>query len=136
MNKPIRNYEELLHEEQRLKAQLSSYQVLIKEDLTAIREGLNPVKRGIALAKRLLTRDDNGPLLNFGLNFSIDMLIRKLLLARAGWLFKVVVPYVVKNYASHIVSEDDREKITKSIRKWFKKVLRKKDEAVFETEVS
>lgn len=135
MNKPIRNYEDLLHEEQRLKAQLASYKLLIAEDAKALREGLNPIKRGIAFAKSLVTRDDNGPLLNFGLNFSIDMLLRRLLLARAGWIVKVLVPYVVKNYASHIISDDEREKITKTIRKWIKKVLHKKEKPIFETEI-
>lgn len=138
MNRQIKTYEELVQEEQRLQAQLESYKTVIAADISAVKDGINPVKRIKAMGRRVFTRGDNGPVLNFGLNFGIDLLIRRMLLARAGWVYRFLVPFVVKNYASHIVSEEDREKITKSVKRWVRKLKQKlqKSEPAHETTVS
>jgi hypothetical protein len=126
MNKPIKTYDDLVREEQRLKGQVESYKLLIKDDISGLKEGLNPFKRGVAVAKRLFTRDSNGPIVNFGLNFGIDVLLKKILLARAGWIVKFLIPYIVKNYASHIIAEEDRGKIIGAVAKLFSKFNIKK----------
>ena len=133
MTRKIKTYEDLLQEEQRLTAQLKSYKALIKEDIAGIREGLNSVKRVARTVKNLFTREDKGPLLNFGLNFGMDVLLRKVLLGRAGWITKVVVPYVVKNYASHLITEDQRRTVARSVSKVISKFLMKKKKEPFET---
>ena len=125
MTRKIKTYEDLLQKEQRLTAQLKSYKGLIKEDIAGIKEGLNPFKRIAANIRGLFTRGDNGPMLNFGLNFGVDVLIRKFLLGRAGWVTKIVVPYMVRNYASHLVTEDQRKNVTKSVGKFLSKFLSK-----------
>ncbi|MGE5521021.1 MAG: hypothetical protein ACM3VS_13905 [Candidatus Dadabacteria bacterium] len=136
MNKAIKTYEDLTQEEQRLKGQLESYKLLIKDDITGLKEALNPIKRGIGVAKRLFTRDNNGPVLNFGLNFGLDMLLRKILLARAGWMVKFLIPYIVKNYASHIIAEEDRGKIVNAVAKLFAKFKIKKPQQAAEAVVA
>ena len=128
----IKTYEDLLQEEQRLTVQMRSYKDLLKEDFVTVRAGLNPFKRGIDVAKNLFTRGDNGPLLNFGLNFGMDVLLRRVLLGRASWITKVVVPYVVKNYASHLVTEDQRRSVGKKVSKFISKILMKKKKEPFE----
>lgn len=133
MTKKIKTYNDLCQEEIRLKAQLGSYQTLIKADIAALKEGLNPVKRVANTVRGLFTRGDNGPLLNFGLNFGLDVLLRKVLLARANWITKVVVPYVIKNYASHLITEEQRKSITKSVNKFFAKFTSKYKKERFET---
>jgi hypothetical protein len=45
MNK-IKTYEDLLQEEQRLLAQLKSTEVLIREDIAGVKEGLKPLGKG------------------------------------------------------------------------------------------
>ncbi len=132
MTKKIKTYEDLIQEEQRLTAQLRSYKDLIQEDLVILKQGLNPFKRGIDVAKNLFTRGDNGPLLNFGLNFGMDVFLRRILLGRASWITKVVVPYLVKNYASHFVTEDQRKAVGKSVSKFVSKILMKKKKEKFE----
>jgi hypothetical protein len=136
MNKSIKTYEDLLEEEQRLQAQLDSYKLLIREDISGLKDSLNPVKRVVRTAKNMFTMEDNGPLVNFGLNFGMDVLIRKILLARAGWVTKFVVPFVVKNFASHVIGEEDRDKIAKSIRKLVKKFTSKREQKPVATSMS
>lgn len=126
MNKSIKTYDDLLQEEQRLTAQLATYKGLIKEDIAAVKAGLNPVKRVVTTAKNLFTFDDNGPLLNFGLRFGTDVFLRKLLLGRAGWIAKVIVPYLVKNYSSHLITESQRKAVAKTVSKFLSKIMMKK----------
>lgn len=128
----IKTYEDLIQEEQRLTAQLRSYKDLIKEDIADLKQGLNPFKRGLDITKNLFTRGDNGPLLNFGVNFGMDVLLRRVLLGRAGWITKVAVPYFVKNYASHLITEDQRKAVGKRVSKFFSKILMKKKKEPFE----
>lgn len=128
----IKTYEDLIQEEQRLTAQMRSYKDLIREDIADVKAGLNPFKRGMAVARSFFTRGDNGPLLNFGVNFGMDILLRRVLLGRASWIAKVAVPYLVKNYASHLVTEDQRKAVGKSVSTFLSKVLMKKKKEKFE----
>lgn len=131
MTTKIKTYEDLLQEEQRLTAQLRSYKDLIKEDIAGVKAGLNPLKRGVHIARNLFTRGDNGPLLNFGLNFGLDVMLRRVLLGRAGWITKVMVPYLVKNYASHLITEDQRRAVGQTVSNFISKVLMKKKKEPF-----
>src|SRR4051812_15868767 len=106
MSSNIRTYDDLLQEEQRLQARIKSHESLIRQDLIAVGESLKPVGKVYNFIKKVATRDHTGPLANFGIDFGIDMLVRKLILARAGWFTKILVPYVLKNYSSHIISEE------------------------------
>ncbi|HEX2607048.1 MAG TPA: hypothetical protein VHK91_06695 [Flavisolibacter sp.] len=124
----IKTYEELLQEEQRLLADLRSKEAVIRTDLAGVKEGLKPVQNVINTVGKFTTRDKTGPLFNFGIDFSIDLLIRRILLARAGWFTKIVVPYVIKNYSSHIINEQQKAKLMKKINGFFEK-LRPKTEA-------
>ncbi len=52
----------------------------------------------------------------------IDLLIRRVILARAGWFTKIVIPFLVKNYSSHIIGEEKRELLIQKIKGFFKKI--------------
>lgn len=132
MRKVISTYEELLIEEQRLTNHLASFKGVLKSDVDSLKESLNPIKRIKDKARSLFTRENNGPLLNFGINFSLDLLVKRLLLARANWLLKFAVPYLMKNYASHLITEEQRQSIIKSIAKLIRKVAGKKAKEKFE----
>ena len=136
MKRPIKTYSDLLQEEQRLQVVINNHKALIKADITGIKDSLNPVKKVVDTFKQFTTRGRIDPLANIGLNFSIDVLVRKLLLARAGWLSKTIVPFLVKNVTSHLINEEDRTKIGANIQKIFHKIVRKikhkKEEPVIE----
>ena len=122
MNRTIKNYEDLKAEQRRLLAELRSQEELIKIDLAGVQEGLKPVGNAFNVVKQMTTRDHTGTLLNFGLEFGIDLVLRKFLLARAGWFTKILIPFLVKNYSSHIISEDNRTSIVRRIRGLFNKI--------------
>jgi hypothetical protein len=127
MNK-IKTYEDLLQEEQRLVAQLKATEVLIRDDLAGVKEGLKPIGSVMKIITRFATRDKTGVFSNFGLDFSVDLIVRRFLLARAGWFTKILIPYLIKNYSSHIISEQQRAKLMEKINNIFSKLRPKPDQ--------
>jgi len=126
MSKSITTYEELLQEEQRLTQQIKSQGLLLKADLEALKESLHPVGKAVNFINKMATRDHTGPLANFGIDFGIDLLVRKVILARAGWFTKIFVPFIVKNYSSHIVNDEHRAKFAQKIQNIFNKIRPKR----------
>jgi hypothetical protein len=123
----IKTYEDLLQEEQRLLAQLRATEVLIRDDIAGVKEGLKPLGNVMKTIGKFTTRDRTGALANFGLDFSVDLFIRRILLARAGWFTKILIPYLIKNYSSHIISEQQRAKLMEKINNFFSKLRPKPD---------
>ena len=128
MNKSIKTYEDLLQEEQRLLNELRAHEVLIREDIAGLKEKIKPMEKAFVVLQKMATRDHTGALANFGLDFSIDLLIRRLLLAKAGWFTKILVPFVLKNYSSHIVSDEQRARFAQKIQNLFNKIRPKKSQ--------
>jgi hypothetical protein len=122
----IKTYKDLLEEEQRLQQVLKGQEILIREDLVSMKENLEPVKKVYDQVHKVFTRDNRVPVFNIGLELGIDMVLRRFLLARAGWFAKTFVPYIVKNYTSHIISEEKRKVIIKKIEELFNKIRPKK----------
>lgn len=115
----ITSYKELLQEKARLKLLLAEQELQIKEDWQLIKEDLKPVVLIGATVRKLLTRKAGISAAHLGINLFADTFIRKVLLARTGWLIRFLVPFLVKNYASNLV--DEPEKLLHKIKKWFGK---------------
>lgn len=122
MNKRIRTYEDLEEEKLRLLSLLKTQESTIRTDIAGLKENLKPLGTAMDTINKMTTRDNRVPVLNLGLEMGIDLLIRKVLLARAGWFTKIIVPFVVKNYTSHILGEEKREFIIKKLKSFFNKM--------------
>lgn len=118
MNKP-RTYNELLAEKARLKLLLTEQKQIIHDDFTEIKNELEPVRRVLGQVKKVFSKETGGGLLTLGADKLIDLLIKRVLLARSGWLAKLIVPVLAKNYTSHIV-DDNKGKIMNWIFSLFK----------------
>lgn len=106
MTKPIQTYEDLLAEKQRLKDLLKAQRELIRQDVREIKEELEPVRNAIGIAGKLFSRDGSNPLVSMGISRVIDLVMKKVLLSKAGWVTRLVVPFLMKNYSSHFVEEN------------------------------
>jgi hypothetical protein len=115
----IRTYDDLLNEQQRLRELLRVQKEVIRQDIDEIRKELAPVKTAIGFIGKLTTQDHTNPLLNGTMNTIIDLVVRKAILGRAGWITKLVVPFIMKNYASHFI-DDKKDSIIRKIFSWFK----------------
>ena len=124
----IKNYEDLEIEKQRLTALLKNHEEAIRVDMAGVRHGLRPVNNAVNFINKMATRDNTTPVMNFGLEMGIDILVRRFVLRRAGWFTKIVVPYLVKNYSSHIIGEEKREALLAKIRGFFNKIRPKPQE--------
>lgn len=116
----IKTYEDLEAEEKRLQGLLYSHKENIKDSLAAVKANLNPFKQVAATAKRLFSRDRSNPMMKLGLDIGVDVVLRKFLLAKAGWFTKIVVPFFVKNYSSYFINEYKKSKLLQKIRGFFK----------------
>ena len=122
MNKRIRTYEDLVEEQQRLVNVLKTQEATIKVDIAGVKQGLKPLGKAVNVVNKMATRDNTAPVLNFGLEMGIDLLIRRVILARAGWFTKIAIPFLVKNYSSHIIGEEKRDLLIQKIKGFFKKI--------------
>jgi len=129
----IKNYADLEAEKLRLMALLRNHEEAIKNDVANVREGLKPVSNALNVVNKMATRDNRVPVMNFGVEMGIDLLVRRVLLGRAGWFAKTVVPYIIKNYTSHFIGEEKKKMLLGKMRDFFQK-LRPKNQPV-KTEV-
>ncbi|MEI6948452.1 hypothetical protein V9K67_14760 [Paraflavisolibacter sp. H34] len=117
----IKTFEDLEAEQKRLEGLLYSHKASFQDNIAGIKHGLKPFNLVFSTVGRAITRDRSGPLLNLGIDLGIDLLFRKLLLARAGYLTRVVVPFVVKNLSSHIIMDQQRLVVMRRIRRFFRR---------------
>jgi hypothetical protein len=120
MIKQISSYKELLEEKTRLKALLVEQELQIKDDWQSLKEELKPAMLVGATLRKLFTRGAGLTAAALGVNLLADGLVKKVLLRKAGWLIRLVIPLLIKNYASH-VGEGGPEKWVSKIKKFFSK---------------
>ncbi len=119
MTKRIQNYQDLVQEKARLKELMQAQRELIRQDFREIKAELQPVRAVLSVAGKFVSKDTSNPLLTAGSNKLIDLLLRKVLLAKAGWLTRIAVPFLVKNYSSHVIGEN-KDKLMSWITSLFK----------------
>lgn len=122
----ITNYKELLQEKARLKAVLAEQELLIQEDWQFIKEDLKPYANAAATIRNFLTRKATTTALQLGVNIFADGFVKKVLLGNMGWLTRVIIPFFIKNYASHLT--DDPSTILHKIKNLFSKKNKKEEE--------
>ncbi len=103
----IHSYAELLEEKQRLTLLLAERKVLVKAEFEDIKEKLKPAKAAWEWVNKLTSKDNTNPLLNAGIDVGVNFLLKKVFLRNAGFIVKLVMPFVVKNFLSHEVAESD-----------------------------
>lgn len=117
MSTTITSYKELKQEKARLESLMQEQKLQIKQDWQAIKEDIRPSFTLAATLKKALTRRASGAITNLGINLVADGLIKKVLLAKSGGISRWVIPFLIKNYASHLVGEP--EELVQKIRSVF-----------------
>lgn len=125
MTKRIETYNDLLEEKQRLKNLLQAQRELIREDIKEIKAELQPLRSAVTVVGKFFNRDTSNPLLSLGASKLIDLLVKKVILGRAGWFTKIAVPFLLKNYSSHVI-DDNKGKLGGWLMSLLAKLKRKK----------
>lgn len=118
-NKKIQTYDDLVEEKKRLEALLLVNKEQISTNWVQMKQEFEPVNNIIGFFGKLTTRDKSNPLVNMGIDVAGDLVLRKILLARAGWATRLVIPYLVKNYSSNVLVDKGRS-LFHRIRQWLK----------------
>ncbi|MGK2862213.1 MAG: hypothetical protein ACSLE0_09790 [Chitinophagaceae bacterium] len=120
MNKPINTYEELLEEQARLRSLFVAQKELVRQDINQLKLELIPVQKAIKVVEKFVTKDNTSWILSTSADTLIDMFIKRTLLSKAGFITKMVVPFFMKNFSSHVIA-DNKDKILSKINSWFSK---------------
>ncbi|MBC7652579.1 MAG: hypothetical protein H7101_12615 [Deinococcales bacterium] len=104
----INTYMHLQNEKQRLKLLLETHKIIIKEDAAMLRETIKPAADVLSVIGKFTNRDKTNPLLNLGVDFGVEVIVKKLLLGRAGWVSKIIIPFIIKNFSSNIFAENKK----------------------------
>ncbi len=118
----IKNYADLEAEKLRLMALLHNHEEAIRGDVGQLQESLKPVGHFFGVLNKMATRDNRVPVMNFGIEMGIDLILRRFILGRAGWFVKIVIPYILKNYSSHFIGEERKELMMSKVRNILKKL--------------
>lgn len=110
-NTQIRSFKELIAEKQRLKNVYYEQKLVLKNDLISLKDDLNPVKQILNKLSLFTSPDKSLGLLNVGLSFGLDFILKKLLFKKAGWIIKLVAPFFIKNALLNLAAKKIREDI-------------------------
>ena len=106
MSREIRTYKDLEREEQLLEGLLKAQKELVELDIAQLKRQLKPAQTALQFLNNITTVDKrNNLLVNEGAGTLIDLVLKKFVLARAGWLTKMLIPMFIKNYSSHFIAD-------------------------------
>ncbi len=123
MKNNIQTIDDLKAERARLHNQIQLSKISMKNEMTAIKEELNPARQAVGVLNDVLTSPKKG-LLTLGIGLGVDVVLRRTILARAGWLPKLVVPFLVRNAATNMVQKNGKTMVEKGLI-WLKNATEK-----------
>ena len=105
MTKTILTYNDLLEEKSRLENLLKAQKELIQLDVQEIKNELKPATNILNFVGNVGESARKNPLLGFAMGMGTDLLLRKFLFNKVGFVAKLVLPFLVRNASSKIVSK-------------------------------
>ena len=126
MKTKIENIDDIIAERVRLKNQLQQSKAEISRELAAIKTEFNPARQAVGFIGDVFATPKKG-LLSLGVGLGVDTIIRRGLLARAGWITKLVVPFLVRNVATNLISKN-RTSLVENGLIWLKNATAKPNE--------
>ena len=113
MKRKINSYDDLEREEELLEELLQAQKQLVQLDILQLKAQLKPAHAALQIFSKITSADRSNPLLSQGANTAIDFILKKVILAKAGWITKLLVPLAVKNYSSHYIADHKQDIVQK-----------------------
>jgi hypothetical protein len=104
MNK-ISNYTELRAERRMAESRIAEHKARINEDFHELKEKLAPFMYLIPVLSIFKSKESKHPVLNAATSLGIDLVAAQTPFSRAGWLFRLVVPRLLKGISSRLFSQ-------------------------------
>src|SRR6476469_4528702 len=105
MSKRIQTYEDLIEEKQRLETLLATKKLEISEDWVGVKQNLTPVTNIFSFLGKFTKRNKSNPLLSMGLDVAGDVFLKRMILRRADWITRLLLPMFIKNYSSNVLGD-------------------------------
>ena len=106
--KKINSLAEFHAEKQRLEREIKIAEAILKEDLNWAKEELKPEKVVSAIFNSYLKKNIGGLFKN-GTGNVLDFLLRNVVLSKAGWIKRLIIPLIAKNVSSGLISDNKEE---------------------------
>jgi hypothetical protein len=119
----ITTYNDLVQERQRLSLLLEERKILVKTEFEEIKIKLKPLTNIVEVVEKMSSKDTSNPLVNAGISMGVNFLLKNVLLRNAGWITRLILPVLAKNYLSHEVEE--KNNVFSKIGKFFKRTFLK-----------
>ncbi len=120
MSQIIKTHADLCEERRKLQHLLAIQQQRVTDDWMSLKEEFAPVRKVFGAVGKIARPNNSNPLLSMGLKFASDIVLKNLVLSRAGWITKLAVPYLLRNYSSHALA-DTGKNIFAKIGRFFNK---------------
>ncbi|MDZ7899360.1 MAG: hypothetical protein U5N85_15215 [Arcicella sp.] len=124
MKTKIQNLDDVRAERVRLKNQIENSRISLRQEFAAIKKELNPVNQALGLVSDAFTAPRKG-LLSLGIGLGVNTVLKNVILARAGWLPRLVVPFLVKNAATNYIAKNGTS-VVEGMLGWVKRATDKK----------
>ena len=109
----ITTYEDLLKERERLQLQLEVHKAAINLHVEEIKSKLSPIQNIIRFVSNFTAPPANNTLVGTGLGLSLEILIRKVLFSKTGWITRMVGPILLKNFSANMIRKNKDTLISK-----------------------
>lgn len=103
--KKISNYNELVAERMRVQQELALNKAGIAEEIREIKDRLKPVTGLLSFFSTDKKSSLKSTAMQVGANIGIDVLLRNTILGRAGWLTRLIVPFIAKKLSSKVIEK-------------------------------
>ena len=113
MNKKIETYKDLVDHKQKLEVLLHAQKQLVRADVEELKLELRPFSGVAAYVKKFTTRDKTALLVSVSSDMLAQGLLKRIVLARSGWLMKTILPYFFRNFSSNFLNEQKNKFIDK-----------------------
>ena len=113
--KKINSYDELVQRQHQMQELLTAQKELVKYDFDQLKTDLKPASAALKFVSNITSMDRSNPLINEGIDKVVDLVLKKVILARSGWITKLLIPFLVKNYSSHFLADHKDELIGKLV---------------------
>ena len=105
MSNKIETYKDLVDHKQKLEVLLHAQKELIRADVEELKLELRPLSGVAARVKKFTTRDKTALVVSLSSDILAQGLLKRIVLARSGWLMKTILPYFFRNFSSNFLNE-------------------------------
>lgn len=101
----INNYIELVAQRKRIEQELAIQKAQIQDEIQEIKDKLKPVTGLLSFFNTSKKQSLKSSAMQVGANIGIDVLLRNTLLGKAGWLARLILPFVAKKISSKVIEK-------------------------------